>query len=74
MKRWQAPKYKSEMKSFLQTCQFCSRYMRGAPEETNSDITKPLRELMGPGVIFKWTKDCNRSFKRLMKMLLSDCW
>ena len=72
IKAWPAPKDKSEVKSFLQTCQFSSRYMRGAPGETYSDVTKPLRELTRQGVWFKWTDECEQSFKKLKKMLVSD--
>ena len=72
IKAWPVPKDKSEVKSFLQTCQFCSRYMRGAKGETYSDVTKPLRELTRQGVWFKWTEECEQSFHRLKEMLISD--
>ena len=72
IRAWPAPKDKSEVKSFLQTCQFSSRYMRGGPGETYSDVTKPLRELTRQGVWFKWTEECARSFRRLKEMLISD--
>ena len=72
IRAWPAPKDRAEVKSFLQTCQFCSRYMRGAKGETYSDVTKPLRELTRQGVWFKWTEECDKSFKRLKEMLVSD--
>ena len=53
-----APKDKAGVKSFLQTAQFCSIYMRGEGGETCSDLTKPLRELTKKGVHFKWGEKC----------------
>ena len=47
------PQDKAGVKSFLQTAQFCSIYMRGKGGETYSDLTKPLRELTKKGVHFK---------------------
>ena len=72
IKAWTAPKDKSEVKSFLQTIQFVSTYMRVGAEETYADITLPLRKLTGKGVRFKWTEDCGRSFERLKELLSSD--
>lgn len=72
IKAWLAPVDKAEVKSFLQTCQFSSRYMKGSQGEIYSDVTKPLRDLIRQGVWFKWTEACDRSFKRLKEMLVSD--
>ena len=72
IKEWTAPKDKSEVKSFLQTCQFCSKYMRGTNGQTYSDMTQPLRELTKQNVQFKWTKDCDRAFRQLKEALVAD--
>ena len=40
IKEWLAPKDKSEVKSFLQTCQFCSKYMRGTAEDSEYSGSK----------------------------------
>ena len=72
IKEWPAPKDKSEVKSFLQTVQFCSGFMRPESGETYSDVTKPLRELTNHGKRFKWTAECNKSFNKLKELLCSD--
>ena len=72
IKAWQAPKDKSEVKSFLQTVQFCSTYMRVGEGETYADVTLPLRRLTGKGVRFIWTEECRISFEKLKEMLSSD--
>ena len=69
---WPPPEDKAAVKSFLQTVQFCSSYMRPGPGETYSDLTKPLRQLTQHGTWFKWTKDCEVSFNRLKELLCSD--
>ena len=58
IRQWKAPRDKAGVKSFLQTAQFCSVYMRGEGGETYSDLTKPLRELTKKGVHFKWGEKC----------------
>ena len=72
IKAWAAPADKVEVKSFLQTCQFCSKYMRGAAGETYSDVTRPLRELTRQGVWFKWSEECQKAFQKLKNMLVAD--
>ena len=72
IKQWPEPKDKSEVKSYLQTVQFCAPYMRMGGEETYSDVTGPLRRLTRHGVHFNWMKDCSRSFQRLKDKLSSD--
>ena len=62
IRAWPEPKDKSEVKSFLQTVQFCAPYMRMGQGETYSDITGPLRKLTRHGTHFKWTEECRRSF------------
>ena len=72
IKEWLAPKDKSEVKSFLQTCQFCSKYMRGTAGETYSDMTKTLWELTKQNIIFKWTEERSRAFNQLKRALVSE--
>ena len=72
IKSWTRPDDKKAVKSFLQTVQFVAPYMRVGKSETYSDITKPLRELTKQGVHFKWTKNCEKSFRRLKELLLDE--
>ena len=72
IKQWPEPKDKSEVKSFLQTVQFCAPYMRMGGEETYSDVTGPLRKLTRHGVHYKWTEECGKSFQKLKNQLSSD--
>ena len=55
IKGWPAPEDKTALKSFLQTIQFCSSYMRAGEGQTYSDITAPLRQLTAQEKHFKWT-------------------
>ena len=59
--QWPAPKDKSEVKSFLQTCQFCSVFMISGNGKTYSDMTKPLRQLINWKTKFVWTKESEDS-------------
>ena len=72
IKDWPAPEDKSAVKSFLQTVQFCSTYMRMGAGETYSDVTKPLRRLTQHGVRFKWDQECQDCFEKLKVTLCSD--
>jgi hypothetical protein len=72
IKSWPEPKDKSEVKSFLQTVQFVAPYMRVGPQETYSDVTKPLRQLTRYGKHFHWDEECRKSFKRLRDLLAAD--
>ena len=45
IKDWPAPGSKSEIKSFLQTVQFCAVFMRPGGGRTYADVTSPLRKL-----------------------------
>ena len=67
IKMWPEPKDKSEVKSFLQTVQFCAPYMRMQGTETYSDVTSPLRKLTRHGTHFRWTDECQGSFNKLKK-------
>ena len=72
IKAWTAPKDKAEVKSFLQTVQFSSAFMRPRGGKTYSDLTKPLRDLTRHGVWYKWTTECQKSFKDMKELLCSD--
>ena len=59
IKHWPAPGDKSQVKSFLQTIQFCSTYMKVEEAgKTYSDLTMPLRKLTNKSVRFKWDAEC----------------
>ena len=60
---------KSEVKSFLQTVQFCAPYMFKEGGETHSDVTAPLRHLTKQNVHFKSTGECQKSFDELKSRL-----
>ena len=72
IKNWVRPEDKVAVKSFLQTVQFNSGYMRPGEGKTYSDITKPLRELTRQAVRFVWSQDCEDSFTVLKDLLCSD--
>ena len=72
IKEWQAPASKTEVKSFLQTCQFSQPFMRPAEGRTYSDVTAPLRRLTVKSVRFLWDQKCQDSFDELKSLLCSD--
>ena len=72
IKKWTRPEDKAAVKSFLQTVQFNSGYMRPGKGRTYSDATKPLRDLTRQGVRFEWKQECEDSFKELKRLLCSD--
>ena len=59
---WPEPENKEAVKSFLQTIQFVSAYMRGYAGETLADITKPLRELTAIKAKFIHLLHCMQPF------------
>ena len=72
IKSWPAPADKAAVKSFLQTAQFCSVFMRPGRGRTYSDVTRPLRKLTNWKVKFVWSKECEDSFQELKDLLCSD--
>ena len=72
IKEWPAPTDKSEVKSFLQTVQFCQEYMRPGSGRTYSDVTQPLRRLTAKAVQFNWDRRCEASFQELKALLCHD--
>ena len=72
IKNWPAQTEKSQVKSFLQTTQFCSPYMRVGQGKTYIDLTKPLRKLTNKSVRFKRDQECQHSFDALKDLLCAD--
>ena len=72
IKAWPRPLDKAEVKSFLQTAQFGQVFMRPGDGLTYSDLTKPLRMMTAKSVRYKWTAECEESFRKLKDLLVSD--
>ena len=72
IKLWPVPANKQEVKSFLQTVQFCSPYMFKDGGKRHVDVTAPLRELTKDNVHFQWTGECQQSFTELKSRLTED--
>ena len=73
VKSWPVPGDKSAVKSFLQTAQFLSPYMKCKQKgETYADITASLRKLTNKNVHFKWGKKEQKSFEKIKAMLIVD--
>ena len=70
IREWPAPADKSEVKSFLQTTQFCSVFMRPGKGRTYSDVTRPLRRLTNWKAKFVWSKECESSFREMKAVAL----
>ena len=67
------PMNSSEVKSFLQMCQYNALFMfNNEDNETYSDITAPLRALLRKGVKFHWSEACQTSFQKLKDGLASE--
>ena len=69
---WKRPADKKEVKSFLQTVAFCRVFMRPAQGRTYADVTAPLRQITAKHAKFRWTEQCEESFKELKQLLVSD--
>ena len=66
-----SPKSVSEVKSFIQMCQYNSFFMCQSGE-TFSDMTSPLRRLLHKGQKFTWTQECERAVQKLKTALTSE--
>ena len=66
-----SPKSISEVKSFIQMCQYNSFFMCQSGE-TFSDMTSPLRRLLHKGQKFTWTQECERAVQKLKTALTSE--
>jgi hypothetical protein len=59
---WNAPASVSKIQSFLGLVGYYQRFIEGS-----SKITKPITELLGKDIKFKWTPTCEASFQELKK-------
>ena len=69
IKVWPAPKFKEEVKSFLQTVQFVAQYMRSGKGRPHADVMAPLRYLTRHNIHFDWTKECQQAFEELKRQI-----
>ena len=46
--------------------------MRPAQRRTYGDLTAPLRQITAKHTKFRWTQQCEKSFKELKRLLMSD--
>ncbi|KAL0455716.1 UNVERIFIED_CONTAM: Retrovirus-related Pol polyprotein from transposon.6 [Sesamum latifolium] len=63
---WGVPKNATEVRSFLGLARYYRRFVEGF-----SIIAGPWTKLLRKGVVFQWTKPCQRSFDELKKRLTS---
>jgi hypothetical protein len=67
MREWESPKNVREVRSFLGLTNFYGAFI-----PHYSDICSPMTALTGKGVPFDWSKDCDRAFAELKKLLRAD--
>ena len=67
----QSLKNTTQVKSFLQMCQYNSMSTFGN-QETYSDITAPLRTLLRKDTVFHWTVQCDTAVSKLKEALVSE--
>ena len=73
IKEWKPPTSKAEVKSFLQTVQFNSKFLNGkAGELSYPELTQPLRALTKKNARFVWNEKEDSAFVELKKRLCSD--
>ena len=60
----------SEMKSFLQACQFNAKFMFKS-EDAYSQLTSPLRRLICKNTRYVWSEECEKAYQGILKAL--DC-
>ena len=66
IKEWPVPKSVKEVRSFLGTCSYYRRFIRGFSEKAS-----PLHKLTEKGENFKWTQECQKSMDTLKQCLIS---
>ena len=64
------PQNSSEMKSFLQACQFNARFMYES-DEAYAQLTSPLRQLICKNARYMWTQACEDAYQKVMQALTS---
>jgi hypothetical protein len=57
---WPTPRNLRDVQSFLGTCNFWQKFVRGF-----STITHPLHNLVKKNILFKWTEECQMAFDAL---------
>ena len=73
IRNWPPPKSNAEVKSFLQTVQFNSKFMGGGPGELSyPELTEPLRTLTKKNARFIWGEREMSAFKEIKLHLCSD--
>ena len=74
IKNWPSPTSTKEVKSFLQTVQFNSKFLGSVNGEGDSfpDLTAPLRHLTKKNARFIWGKREEEAFSKLKGRLCSD--
>ena len=65
------PENCEDVKSFLQACQFNARFMLES-DQAYAQVTKPLRDLTKKNAHFKWTEECEESYQKILKAMLSE--
>ena len=66
IKEWHTPKTVQEVRSFIGTCSYYRRYIRGF-----SDIARQLHKPTENGDRFKWTQECQQALDTLKECLIS---
>jgi len=64
------PLNSSEMKSFLQACQFNAKFMFDS-EEAYAQLTSPLRKLTCKNARYLWTEECEEAYQKVIHALSS---
>jgi hypothetical protein len=67
VKGWIVPKNVTEVRSFMGLAGYYRRFIAGF-----SRIAHPITSLQRKGVKFQWTKECEKSFHQLKKLLTSS--
>ncbi|XP_011859544.1 PREDICTED: uncharacterized protein LOC105557028 [Vollenhovia emeryi] len=67
IKDWPQPYSKKQLRSFLGFCSYYRKFIRGF-----SSLAKPLYELTGDHVRYKWSEECQCAFEKLKGVLSSS--
>ena len=65
------PLNSSEMKSFLQACQFNAKFMFKS-EEAYAQLTSPLRKLVCKNARYVWSEECEQAYQGILQALDSE--
>jgi len=65
------PQNTSEVKSFLQACQFNAKFMLES-DEAYAQLTSPLRQLICHNTKFVWSQACEEAYRKIMLFLTSE--